>query len=91
LRAEPQHGAINLSKFLKTLPYQLLIPVAIFLGLAPFVPQPHLWQKLTMLLAGDLTKPLDIFDLLLHATPVVLLVAKVIVERREDGPSQNAS
>lgn len=70
-----------MSKVLKTLPYQLLIPLAIFLGLAPFVPQPHLWEKLNMLLAGELKRPLDIFDLLLHATPLILLISKFWVER----------
>jgi len=70
-----------MSNLLKRLPYQLLIPLAIFLGLAPFVPQPHLWEKLNMLLAGELKRPLDIFDLLLHATPLVLLISKFLVER----------
>jgi len=53
----------------------LLIPVllALTLGLAPFVPEPHLWEKLKMLAAGTLTRPIDIFDLLMHATPVLLL------------------
>jgi hypothetical protein len=30
-----------------------------------------------MLAAGDLTRPIDIFDLLLHGTPWVLLLIKV--------------
>jgi hypothetical protein len=55
----------------------ILLP-ALLLGLAPFVPEPHLWEKLKMLGNGTLTKPIDIFDLFLHGTPVVLLVLKLI-------------
>ena len=51
--------------------------MAVLLGLAPFRPEPHLWEKLKMLSAGTLVRPLDIFDLLLHATPVVLLFLKL--------------
>jgi hypothetical protein len=56
----------------------MLVLAALLLGLAPFVPEPHLWEKLKMLVNGTLTEPLDIFDLLLHGTPVVLLVLKLI-------------
>ena len=55
----------------------ILLP-ALLLGLAPFVPEPHLWEKLKMLANGNLSKPIDIFDLLLHGTPVVLLLLKLI-------------
>ncbi|BAU49319.1 RND transporter [Sulfurifustis variabilis] len=57
-----------------------LIPLAIgalFLGLAPFTPEPHVWQKIKMLAAGQLSRPLDIFDLLMHAALPVLLVLKL--------------
>lgn len=64
--------------FLDTLPLQLLVLAALTLGLAPFFPEPHLWEKLKMLVSGTLTKPIDIFDLLLHATPWILLAAKLI-------------
>lgn len=58
-----------------------LVPLAIgavFLGLAPFVPEPHLVEKLRMLVAGDLKRPLDIFDLVMHAALPVLLVIKLL-------------
>lgn len=48
-----------------------------FLGLAPFVPEPHLVEKLRMLSEGTLSKPIDIFDLLMHATPWILLGIKL--------------
>ena len=55
----------------------LLILAALTLGLAPFMPEPHIWEKLKMLVAGDLVRPIDIFDLLLHAAPWALLLAKL--------------
>jgi len=47
------------------------------LGLAPFTPEPHLLEKLKMLIAGELVRPIDIFDLVLHGAPWVLLVLKL--------------
>jgi len=65
-------------KFLDKLPLIVILPLGVFLALAPFVPEPHLWQKLKMLFAGTLTRPVDIFDLFLHGTPLVLLVLKLM-------------
>ncbi len=63
---------------LDRLPLSVLLIAALALGLAPFVPEPHLWEKLKMLAAGTLVKPVDVFDLLLHTTPVLLLAAKLM-------------
>lgn len=56
----------------------ILLLVAVLLGLAPFFPEPHLWEKLKMLASGDLQKPIDIFDLFLHGTPWILLGMKLV-------------
>ena len=64
-------------KWLDRIPYSIVILAALFLGLAPFSPEPHLWQKLKMLADGTLVKPIDIFDLFLHAAPLVLLMLKL--------------
>jgi len=61
---------------LDKLSWEILILASLTLGLAPFVPEPHIWEKLKMLAAGDLRRPIDIFDLLMHATPWILLLAK---------------
>ncbi|MCB1800235.1 MAG: RND transporter [Gammaproteobacteria bacterium] len=58
-------------------PLFLFVLASLTLGLAPFVPEPHLWEKLKMLAAGTLSRPIDIFDLALHGLPWVLLVIKV--------------
>ncbi len=72
-------------KWLDNIPLGILAVLAVFLGLAPFTPEPHLWQKLNMLFAGQLVKPLDIFDLFLHGSPVVLLVIRLLRMRRSHG------
>ena len=65
-------------KWLDKLPYTVILPLAVFLDVAPFTPEPHLWQKLKMLFAGTLSRPIDIFDLFLHGVPLVLLVLKLM-------------
>lgn len=55
----------------------LIIVACLLLGLAPFAPEPHVWEKLKMLLDGSLVRPLDIFDLLLHGAPFVVLLLKL--------------
>ncbi|MEA3275686.1 MAG: RND transporter [Pseudomonadota bacterium] len=54
----------------------ILLP-ALLLGLAPFYPEPHVWEKLKMLFAGTLSRPIDIFDLFLHGGAWVLLALKL--------------
>ena len=63
--------------WLDRFPLVLLIIVALWLAVAPIVPEPHLIEKLRMLSRGALTRPLDIFDLALHALPLVLLVMRL--------------
>ncbi|MCW9024728.1 MAG: RND transporter [Gammaproteobacteria bacterium] len=65
-------------KWLDKIPLPTLVVIAILLGLAPFTPEPHLWEKLKMLFAGELQKPIDIFDLLMHGTPAVLVILKLL-------------
>ena len=69
--------------WLDRLPLSMLALVALLLGLAPFVPEPHVWEKLKMLAAGSLTRPIDIFDLLLHGTPLIILALKLARQGRK--------
>ncbi len=59
------------------LPIPVLLVVAMTLGLAPFLPEPHVWEKLKLLAAGELVRPIDIFDLALHAAPWLLLAVRL--------------
>lgn len=65
-------------QFIDEIPLVLLVLMALTLGLAPFMPEPHIWEKLKMLANGDLRRAVDWFDLALHAMPWVLLVIKLI-------------
>ena len=64
------------------LPWPLVVIACLTLGLAPFFPEPHIWEKLKMLAAGTLVKPIDIFDLLMHAAPFLLAGLKFAVAGR---------
>jgi hypothetical protein len=64
------------------LDYKILIPLVLLLGFAPFYPQPHIVEKIRMLAAGTLKKPIDIFDLFWHAWPFVLLVFRIFRDLR---------
>lgn len=61
--------------WLDSLSWPILVLLCLTLGLAPFAP-PHVWEKLQMLVQGRLVRPLDWFDLLMHATPWILLLLK---------------
>lgn len=56
-----------------------LLLACLTLGLAPFFPEPHIWEKLKWIAGGAVgMAPLDWFDVLLHGTPWVLLVAALV-------------
>jgi len=63
--------------WLDRFPLMWLVVIALYLAVAPIVPEPHLVEKLRMLSQGTLVKPIDIFDLLLHSVPLVLLAVRL--------------
>ncbi|VAW66263.1 hypothetical protein MNBD_GAMMA11-576 [hydrothermal vent metagenome] len=65
-------------KFIRNIPVLPIAVIAFFLAMAPFAPEPHLWQKLKMLFDASLSKPIDIFDLFMHGTPLLLLIIKLL-------------
>lgn len=67
-----------MGNLLDKITWDLLIVACLTLGLAPFMPEPHIVEKLRMLMKGTLSRPIDWFDLLLHGTPWVLLLAKAL-------------
>lgn len=67
----------QMEKILATFPWWVLIFACLTIGLAPFHP-PHIWEKLQMMVKGQLVRPIDWFDLFLHGTPWLLLAAKAI-------------
>lgn len=73
-------------RWLDKIPYPLLIVVAVLMLGAPFVPEPHLVEKGRMLAEGRLTRPLDIFDVLWHLAPTVLLGLKLNQDKKAKAP-----
>lgn len=65
-------------KWLDNIPWHLVILGSATLGMAPFYPEPHLVEKVGMLIAGELSRPIDIFDLFLHGAFPALLALKSI-------------
>ncbi len=55
--------------------WKLMLLLSCTLGLAPFVPEPHLFGKIRWILGGAVgMQPADWFDFFMHATPWVLLI-----------------
>ena len=69
---------------LDSVSWTIVIVLALTLGLAPFTPEPHIWEKLKMLASGELVRAVDWFDLLLHGVPWVVLGLKAIRTLRPD-------
>ena len=65
-------------KLIDRIPILPLAVAATFMSLAPFSPEPHLVEKTRMLISGELSKPIDIFDLFWHSFLIVLLVVRLI-------------
>ena len=65
-------------KPLDTISWPVVIVLCLTLGLAPWVPEPHIWEKTRMLFNGELTRAIDIFDMLFHGVPWLLLLVKAV-------------
>jgi hypothetical protein len=76
----------TMKQFLSQLPWGIVVIMCLTLGLAPFYP-PHIWEKLQMLARGELVRPIDWFDLILHGTPWAALILKVVVSIKEKNPA----
>lgn len=71
-------------QFIDRFPLWLLIVLTLFMLGAPFVPEPHLVEKMRMLSEGTLSRPIDIFDVFWHLLPVALLAVKLArMQRRQ--------
>jgi hypothetical protein len=75
----------TLRRLFDSLPLSILILICLTLGLAPFNPEPHVWEKLKMLASGTLTRPIDIADMAMHGLPWLLLGMKLSFGRSRTG------
>jgi len=65
-------------KWIDKIPLVPLVVASILMMAAPFVPEPHLFEKYKMLMAGELTKGMDIFDVFWHLFPLTLLIIRLV-------------
>jgi hypothetical protein len=72
--------------WLDRLPWIWLLLAAGWLAIAPITPEPHLTEKLRLLFHGALARPLDIFDLAMHAAPLLLVALKLWRQLRARRP-----
>ena len=64
--------------------WKLWLVVSLTLGLAPFVPEPHIVGKLRWLMGGAVgMKPIDWFDLVQHGFPFLLLFRALLIKFRK--------
>ena len=61
---------------------KIWVLASLTLGLAPFVPEPHIWGKLKWVLGGaEGMAMMDWLDLMYHGLPFVLLIRDLIVKK----------
>lgn len=65
-------------KYIDRIPLLPLAVAAVFMALAPFAPEPHLVEKTRMLMNGELSRGIDIFDLFWHSFLIVLLAIRLV-------------
>ncbi|HEX9188315.1 MAG TPA: RND transporter, partial [Vicinamibacteria bacterium] len=71
-----------MTRWLDGVPWAGVVIACATLGLAPFVPVPHVLEKLQMLGRGQLVRPIDWFDLAMHGSPWAVAAAKAALSRR---------
>ena len=73
--------------------WRIIILLCLTLGLAPFLPEPHILGKIKWLAGGgNGMGPMDYFDVVLHGFPFVLLLRLIIVtivERTDQANSKD--
>ena len=66
-------------------------PVLSYFGTCSIFPYPpHVWEKLKMFSSGTLVRPIDWFDLIMHAAPWILLLIKIVLTMKENGVTDNS-
>lgn len=61
--------------------WKIVLFLCLSLGLAPFLPEPHIWGKLKWIIGGANGMEFqDWFDVLLHGLPWVLLLRLIVLK-----------
>ena len=63
---------------------RLWLIASLTLGLAPFLPEPHIWGKLKWLFGGaEGMQFMDWFDVFLHGTPWLFLILSLFFYKKK--------
>ncbi len=77
---------------MKIFSLRTVLLLCLTLGLAPFVPEPHIWGKLKWIAGGAVgMQPMDWFDTLLHGFPWLLLIGVgigALIKKQQTGKTQ---
>jgi len=79
-----------ISELVVKLPWSMIILFCLTLELAPFFPIPHKWEKLKMFSSRTIVRPIDWFDLIMHAAPWILLFIKIVLTMKENSVTDNS-
>ena len=77
------------SELVMKLPWSVIILFCLTLDLLLF-PIPQVWEKLKMFSSGTLVRPIDWFDLIMHAAPWILVLNKIVLTMKENGVTDNS-
>lgn len=59
----------------------LWLALCLTIGLAPFMPEPHIWEKLKWIFSGAQgMQVIDWVDVVLHGTPWVMLIISIVLK-----------
>ena len=59
--------------------WKIIVLLCLTLGLAPFIPEPHLWGKIKWIAGGAMGMGIiDWFDVVLHGFPWIILLVKMV-------------
>jgi hypothetical protein len=72
-------------RLLDSLPWSSLLLFAVVLAILPLQPEPHLVQKARWLIEGRPFALIDIFDVVMHLSGIILVVLKLTVGTRPTG------
>jgi len=68
----------------KVLSVKVGLIASLTLGLAPFVPEPHIWGKLKWIIGGGGGMGIvDWFDVILHGAPWLFLILSLIYYKKK--------
>ena len=83
----------KLALLIDKLPTFPTVVVGLWMGLAPFMPEPHLVQKFYMLINNEPFKLIDVFDVFMHGGIAAIAVLKVwrIMQARNTGKSDQGA